>query len=339
MMLLMTSLVSILVHDPAHAHSTESDEAQLVIAASIDADIAGAALQPPRRDGRRGGRRGGPPPTRYHTDIESGGAILSPATQAPIAVSLISIESDERWQFISANGISEHDTGRFPGSGNPNTITVQDYSYRLPVDPIRADRVTQRSLGAFGIGVNGVLFDPSAAEWYHGVRGSPWQYEALAGAVGLSLDANYAHVQPNGIYHYHGLPTGLLDGLELSADTHSPLVGWAFDGFPIYALFGADETGDTVRMRSSYRLKAGTRPVGDDEPGGVYDGTFTADYEYVAGLGDLDACNAAFVATPEFPDGTWAYFLTETFPVVPRCFIGDPVVSGPAGPRGRIRRG
>jgi hypothetical protein len=338
-MLLITSLISVLAHDPAHTHATETDVAEVVIAEAIESEILETEFQPPRQSGRGRGRRGGPPSTRYHTDIESDGVSLNPATQAPIAASEIVIESNDRWQTISANGISEHYTGQYPGGGNPNSISEQDYSYRLPLEPSRAERVTQRSLGAFGIGVNGVLFDPSAAEWYHGVHGSPWQYEALAGAVGLSLDANYAHVQPSGIYHYHGLPTGLLDGLELSSDTHSPLVGWAFDGFPIYALFGADDAGDIVRMRSNYQLKTGSRPGGADEPGGSYDGTFTADYEFVDGLGDLDVCNAAYVVTPEFPGGTWAYFLTEDFPVVPRCFIGDPVVSGPGGPRGRMRRG
>ncbi|MEM9312094.1 MAG: YHYH protein, partial [Pseudomonadota bacterium] len=60
------------------------------------------------------------------------------------------------------------------------------------------------------------------------------------------------------------------------------------------------------------------------DPGGAYDGTFIRDYEFVAGLGNLDECNGRFVRTPDFPDGTYAYFLTQRWPVVPRCYKGTP---------------
>ena len=59
----------------------------------------------------------------------------------------------------------------------------------------------------FGIAVNGVPFDPGAAEFYLGDRQSGWQYEALSGAVPLGIDENYAHVQPTG-------------GVSLSRATH-----------------------------------------------------------------------------------------------------------------------
>jgi hypothetical protein len=59
-------------------------------------------------------------------------------------------------------------------------------------------------------------------------------------------------------------------------------------------------------------------------PGGRYDGTFTADYEYVPGMGDLDECNGRRCITPDFPQGTYAYFLTEDWPVIPRRYRGTP---------------
>ena len=83
-------------------------------------------------------------------------------------------------------------------------------------------------------------------------------------------------------------------------------------------------------MKSSWRLKAGNRP--DDGPGGRYDGTFSADYEYVEDLGDLDECNGRFGVTPEYPDGTYYYVITEDFPVIPRCFKGRPDKSFTIGP-------
>ena len=95
-------------------------------------------------------------------------------------------------------------------------------------------------------------------------------------------------------------------------------------------------------MRASYRLKPGQRPGG---PGGSYDGRFTADYEYVKGSGDLDECNGRFGVTPEFPQGTYHYYLTEEFPYIGRLWRGTPDPSffkrgpwprpGPRGPRFR----
>ncbi|NNJ28014.1 hypothetical protein LzC2_41250 [Planctomycetes bacterium LzC2] len=144
----------------------------------------------------------------------------------------------------------------------------------------------------------------------------------------LGLDENHAHVQPTGAYHYHGLPTGLLKNLGWKAGAHSPLIGWAADGFPIYAKTGYadadDASSDVKELKSSYRLKEGRRPGGEGQPKGKYDGTFTQDYEYVAGSGDLDECNGRQCVTPEFPEGTYAYFLTDDWPVVPRQFRGTP---------------
>lgn len=180
----------------------------------------------------------------------------------------------------------------------------------------------------FGYGVNGVPFDPGAAEWYLGNRNGGWQYEALSGAVRLGLDANHAHVQPTGSYHYHGLPTGLLTELGVQAGRHSPIVGWAADGYPIYALYGTSEPRNPASpiktLTSSYRLKTGRRPSGEGLPGGTYDGTFLQDYEYVPGAGDLDMCNGRFCITPDFPKGTYAYFLTEQWPVIPRMYHAVP---------------
>ena len=81
--------------------------------------------------------------------------------------------------------------------------------------------------------------------------------------------------------------------------------------------------GVVSELTSSYQLKEGARPNGADGPGGTYDGTFVQDYEYVAGSGDLDECNGRITVTPDFPDGTYAYFLTDDWPVIPRCVKGE----------------
>ena len=77
------------------------------------------------------------------------------------------------------------------------------------------------------------------------------------------------------------------------------------------------------RVRSSYRLKTAARP-GGDEPHGTRDGTFVQDWKYVAGSGDLDECNGAVTRSAEFPAGSYAYFITEGYPFVARCWKGTP---------------
>ena len=65
-------------------------------------------------------------------------------------------------------------------------------------------------------------------------------------------------------------------------------------------------------------------PAGKEGPGGRHGGTYTADFEFVKGSGDLDECNGRKGVTPEFPGGTYYYVLTRDFPNVPRLFKGKP---------------
>jgi len=91
--------------------------------------------------------------------------------------------------------------------------------------------------------------------------------------------------------------------------SHSPILGWAYDGNPIYGPYGfsAATGGPIRRILSSYELdispKIGLRPPG------FAPGYFTNDY-YFNSSGDLDASNGRYCITPEFPNGTYAYFYT-----------------------------
>ena len=91
-------------------------------------------------------------------------------------------------------------------------------------------------------------------------------------------------------------------------------------------------------MTTSYDVRQGDRPAGQGQPGGFYDGTFTRDYVYRDGLGTLDECNGRLGKTPDFPEGTYAYFLSASWPVVPRCFSGTPVESRPLNTRTSVVR-
>ncbi|MDX1389687.1 MAG: YHYH protein [Acidobacteriota bacterium] len=291
----------------------------IVLVVSFAAVFAQRAKPPPPRH----------QPLRTHSVNQSDGDLdLVPADKSAPVANRVSILLEGEFRVIRSNGIPDHPTGKFPNRGNPNRIEEQHYEFKIPADPRLARNVKLLGMRDFGVAVNGIPFNPGAAEWYHGDHRHEWQYEALSGAIPLGLDASYAHVQPDGAYHYHGLPMLLLENLGFDPASHSPLVGWAGDGFPIYAVYGytdgKDATAGIRALTPSYRLKTGARPESRGDPAGEYDGTFVEDYEYVEGLGDLDECNGRSTVTPEFPEGTYAYFLTVAWPVVPRCFRGQP---------------
>lgn len=250
--------------------------------------------------------------------------------------SRVSITTEGNYRVIRANGIPNHPTGSFPNRNNPHRITPQDYTLRIPLKPQAASKPVQLGLFPFGVALNGVVFDPSAAEWWNGDRNSGWQYEPMLLDGRLGADQNNAHVQPTGAYHYHAMPTGLLNKLSGGKQKMVQL-GWAADGFPIYGPYGYSDPRDSrsslKKLKSSYRIKKGERPNG---PGGKYDGKFVADYEYVKGAGDLDECNGRFGVTPEFPEGIYYYVITEDFPFIPRQFKGTPDPS--FLPKGRPNR-
>ena len=251
----------------------------------------------------------------------------------------LSVKIEGEYRLISANGLPDHQPGQFPNRGNPNSIAAQSYNFRVPLHPRAAAQPVPFTLGLFGVAANGVVFDPGANEWWNGDRNSGWQYEPMSGSMKLGIDQNNAHVQPNGAYHYHGVPLGMIARVP-AARERMMLLGWAADGYPIYAPWAyADpkSTNGAVKpVKSSYRLKTGTRPSG---PGGDFNGEFVGDFEYAAGAGDLDECNGKMVVTPEYPEGSYAYFITLQFPFIPRMFHGvaDPSFQRRAPPPGGRR--
>lgn len=227
------------------------------------------------------------------------------------------------YRYIYSNGIPDHQAGQFPNRNNPNSIRPQHYEFRVTMKPKISRNPTPVDHALFGVASNGVVFDPATAEFWNRNRRSGWNYEAKSGKINLGLDQSNAHVQPTGSYHYHGLPTGLVQKQGKAGEV--TLIGVAADGFPIYAQYGYSDAEDAQskvrKMKSSYRIKKGNRPSG---PGGRYDGTFVADYEYVAEAGDLDECNGRFGVTPEYPEGIYHYYVTEDFPFIPRLWRGTP---------------
>lgn len=273
----------------------------------------------------------------------AGVAILNPShAAASLALHQVSIATEGDYRLIKSNGWPDHEPGQFPRQGNPNSVSPQSYSFRVPLKPVVA-KDASRFFGWWGVAFNGVPFEPGTAETWQNNPQSGWRYEAATGFLNLGLDEHNAHVQPTGAYHYHALPVGLVQRLG-GDDKKMLLIGYAADGFPIYTSKGMDSKGELCVMKSSYKLKSGARPAQGGGPGGNYDGRFTQDWEYVAGSGDLDETNGRSGITPEYPEGTYYYCLTPEFPFVPRNWHGVPDASfakhggGPPGGHGRRGR-
>ena len=231
-----------------------------------------------------------------------------------LPASKVTITEEGSFRVIRANGIPNHATGHFPNPGNPNSIEAQNYSFRMPLHPATNAVFTRLERQPMGVAVNGVVFDPGTAEYWKNDPSSGWRKEGIVQGKGtLGMDRNMAHVQPNGAYHYHGVPTGLVESLPGSG---RKLIGYAADGFPIYT--------QTSEDRPSYRLKSGQRPGGSQGPGGTYDGTYTQDYEFVKGSGNLDEANGRMGMSAEGLENTYFYVATEEFPFYPRQLKGNP---------------
>jgi hypothetical protein len=100
----------------------------------------------------------------------------------------------------------------------------------------------------------------------------------------------------------------LIDGKESQSTSHSPIIGWAYDGNPIYGPYGySSTTGGAIQpMISGYQIVSKlNRPNVNLYPLG----SFVEDYEFSKG-GDLDEHNGRYCITPEFPNGIYAYFCT-----------------------------
>jgi hypothetical protein len=258
------------------------------------------------------------------------------------------------WVYINTNGIPAYVTGPFL-DGNPSLATNQNAIFKLSLKPVKnSGTPTNTNGGNIGIFINGVaLFDyRDGVSWHNAsgtIKGGPsggmgdgvWNRDAVP-AEKAGFDCAKGH-PAMGNYHHHQNPSAFkldlnvvstvcnlydADGLYiLDSSKHSPLLGFAYDGFPIYGAYGfknADGTGGIVRIKSSYSLRSitdrtkyanGSTVTAGPAVNATYPlGYFREDYQYTptsAATPDyLDEHNGRFCITPEYPKGIYCYFAT-----------------------------
>ncbi len=242
-------------------------------------------------------------------------------------------------RVLTANGIPDHSVGTFPNVNNPNSITSQSISATYTLTPTLTNIATELGgpRGVTGYVLNGVKIDAgTAGSCPNNATGNAncsligntgtWSIEALGqSSFNFGVDINNAHVQPGGAYHYHGMPEGFI-ALQGGGPTKMTLIGWAADGFPIYARYGysvaSDATSPIKVIQGSYQ-KITSVPATRPSTSLYVLGTFRQDWQYVAGSGDLDECNGRTGVTPEFPGGTYHYYATDSYPYLQRCIKGS----------------
>lgn len=275
-----------------------------------------------------------------------------------ILVNCQQVEYSTNFVYVHTKGIPAYPTGPFM-DGNPSQAQDQNAIFKFPLNPQQNTGNPQNTTGGnIGVFINGVaLFDyrdgvawnPQTNQLCGGPGNPPcpggpmaqqdWNRDAIP-AERAGFDCAKGH-PAMGNYHHHQNPSAFkldlnvistvcnlydADGLyAIDSTQHSPLIGFAYDGFPIYGAYGyqnTDGTGGIVRIKSGYHMRnitvrthyADGTPVSHGPPiSNTYPlGYFREDFEFIANPAPdvLDVHNGRFCVTPEYPNGTYAYFAT-----------------------------
>lgn len=194
----------------------------------------------------------------------------------------------------------------------PNALAEQDWEWRVPLQPELAEETTTMAgrLGTIGFSVTGLPI-------YGAMEGAMPEAEAYGDPIYNGIvDDCQGHTGPASEYHLHAIEDTSACGFE-----PSPIVGYALDGFPIYGSNGClDESCEEVVTFTSGWVQTGD-PTTDAWDNYTYE---PSDDETV-----LDECNGRVG-----PDGTYRYYITETFPYTLGCYAGTPTTQtgAAAGP-------
>ncbi len=268
----------------------------------------------------------------------------SPAAYGTILANVESVYYSSSDAYITTDCVPVYNIGPYAG----NAPTEQNKVYKMTLNPAQnTGTATSTDFGAIGVWSNGVTIYNARDGFYwnngtstldHG--SGTWNRNAYVGEY-QTFDGCLGHGDPSGMYHHHVNPVCLYDTSATSQ--HSPIIGYAFDGYPIYGAFAytnTDGSGAIKRMRSSYKLTTATTRTSGPAMSVYSAGYFIEDYTYTASYGDLDEHNGRYCITPEYPNGTYAYFVTTDnsgtpeYPYTVGTSYYGVVATGNTGPSG-----
>ncbi len=253
--------------------------------------------------------------------------------------------------YVKCTGIPSYSIG--PWAMNPNVASNQNWTFKIARFPVPDPTPSAAGNGQLGVLVNGVvLFNSGDAMSYN--NQNIWHRVAQYFEA-VSFDTSGGHPAPGGVYHYH---INMKRLYSPDSSQHSPILGYMFDGYPLYgpyAYSNPNGTGGIRRMRSGFVKRnittRTTLPDGTVLPANQWGpavstqyplGCFIEDYQTATSNFDLDQHNGRFSVTPEYPAGIYSYFITidslgnPEFPyIIGSTFYGE-VVPGNTPPGGHI---
>ena len=140
----------------------------------------------------------------------------------------VDISIENGFVIVEGNGIPDHDMGNFPGEcANPNNVIAMDDRWMLPIDPSPTNNPevdVLNQLGPTGIWVNGLAFY------------NPYDGPGNDAPATICFDVCNNHPSPDGRLHTHQFNPCI----EPYSGGHSALIGFAFDGYPVYGPYEVD---------------------------------------------------------------------------------------------------
>lgn len=208
--------------------------------------------------------------------------------------------------IVESNGIPGYEFVEV----TPNPLGDQDWQWHIPRYPKVAAQTTGIPLlNAVAIAVNGLpIFGPN-----EGMFPDPYGDPVYNGLMDFCM----GHTAQMGVYHYHALLVECLTAATPD-DEPDPVIGYSFDGFPIYGPMGCLDEDCTEVVE----YESGWVQTGDPT-------TFAWDnYEYQGGDDPtiLDECNGHVG-----PAGDYHYHATASFPYILGCYTGTAINNGGMG--------
>ncbi|MBX7106411.1 MAG: YHYH protein [Gemmataceae bacterium] len=145
----------------------------------------------------------------------------------------LKVSHDDKYLILDTQDLPNHPHAPFPNSRNPNTILPQKMRIKLPLVPRPAEKVGRVPMGPIGVAINGVVFfNPFEAGGVNAIDGYHAEW----------LDSCCGHPQQTGVYHYHKYPSCVKSPFVDDGKQHSPPIGFAADGYPVYGPYESANT-------------------------------------------------------------------------------------------------